>query len=139
MLAVTAMLSGLGATARADSVGTHGFDAEAHARMCRCAAHCRGEACCCGRSAASPRRAPESLHANPRREATKGAGPCLGEEPCGDPGIPSSTPPGPINRAATVALSLSRRPPMAGALLPPPNSCRLLPARPTRIDRPPRR
>ncbi len=114
------------------------FDAEAHARVCKCGPHCRAASCCCGRSSSSREETPASTPIPSDRESPEDSGPCLGESPCGDPGLPSSTPPGPTSRSATLPLSPPCRPLSLGDLLPTPASCHLLSGRPARIDRPPR-
>ena len=144
IVATTALAS----AARADAMVSAVFDAEAHARDCQCAAHCRGPACCCGGGSSSRRTpttipvdAPVSRPTPTPSHADKPAdrsGPCLGQVPCGDPAFPTAAPVGSHARIAAMTLSLDRWPTTTSSLLPPPDSCRVAPRSPSRIDRPPR-
>ncbi len=138
LLAFVLALVWRGETVRADAISSPHLDAESHTHRCKCASRCRGDSCCCGRSSASRQRAPASIPVTPRAEANEASGPCLGEAPCRDPGLPNSTPPGPTARAAALTLSPVWRPSIASESLPPPASGRLLSGRSSRIDRPPR-
>ena len=50
MLAVFIALLCPGERLLADSVSSALLDAEAHAKLCKCATRCHGDSCCCGRS-----------------------------------------------------------------------------------------
>ena len=137
LLAIAIAIFGHSEIARGDTITAPHFDAETHARQCKCNS-CRGDSCCCGRTSAPRQPTTTSTPLPSRRESSEASGPCFGEAPCGDPGLPASTPPGPNTRAAVSLTTPSRRPMTAGALLPPPDSRRPISGRPARIDRPPR-
>jgi hypothetical protein len=119
---------------RADSRLPSRSGSAAHECKCRT---CRGAACCCGHSDPSHR---ETRRSDPpgERRATTGLGACLGEAPCGDPGLPNSAPPGPTPRAACLSLSPLYRPLAPVGLLPPPTSTHRPSGWLRRIERPPR-
>ncbi len=124
------------AAAGAPSAGH--FDAEEHARVCRCGERCRMASCCCGRSRSPRRGVPASSTRSAASEQSTESGPCLGESPCSDPAVPSARPPGPSARAAILGLGFLRWEPEASEPLSDTSSCCLPSQRSSRIDRPPR-
>ncbi len=90
-LAVTLVLQAH--VAFADSVSSPGFDAEAHAKVCRCGSHCRQASCCCGRlSAAVHDDGAAQPTATPHADSSRSA-PCLEQAPCGESGFPPTSGP----------------------------------------------
>ena len=138
LLGIVLALSVRGGSAYADSIESSPFDAESHAQVCKCGSNCREASCCCGRRSASRQSSGASIPGPSPRASEPDPGPCLGEAPCGDPGLPNSTPSGPTSRAATLTHSRLFRPSTTGEILTPPAFHPHHPRRMSRIDRPPR-
>ena len=122
----------------AESLSSDPYAADAHDRNCSCGTHCRHDSCCCGRGSAT-RGGSEASERRSFPQGERRSGPCLGDAPCGDPGLPSSTPPSSSGRAAALAVTADIQPATTGNLLASPESCRLHPRWSSRVDRPPRR
>ncbi len=138
LLGLVLMLVSGGEGACAESVSSASWDAESHAHVCKCGSRCRGASCCCGRHSTSRQRSTESVTVSSPDVRELASGPCLGEAPCGDPGLPGSTASVATGRTAALSLSAAYRPSTATVLLAPPTSCRRHPRSSSRIDRPPR-
>ena len=128
VLAALAALLCPGAGALADTVAPASSDAEAHAKLCKCASRCHGDSCCCGRSFESRSTKTEPVRASTSSDPGNPAGqsPCLREAPCGDPALPVSTASVSTPKFATSIHHLQIRPALAGVLLAPPASNALL-------------
>ena len=81
-----------GERACAESLSSAPYAADAHDQICNCGTRCRHESCCCGRDSAT-RGGSEESEPGSFPQGERRSGPCLGDAPCGDPGLPSSTPP----------------------------------------------
>ena len=126
-----------GESACAESLLSAPYAADVHDQICNCGTRCRQESCCCGRDSAT-RGGSEKSDPGSFPQGELRSGPCLGDAPCGDPGLPTSTPPNSSGRAAALALIAGIQPATTGRLLAPPQACRHHPRRSSRIDRPPR-
>ncbi|WZO98525.1 hypothetical protein EP7_000105 [Isosphaeraceae bacterium EP7] len=112
MAAATLMVaSGWNAAASASGSISHSSGAgESHSCAC---ARCSGEKCCCAPKGAKSKKSP----AGPSKNAAapvKGSGPCFSQTPCGDAGVPTPTPVGPLGKAALVASPLGGSLPVSG-------------------------
>ena len=137
-LALAVVLVFQGHVVFADSVSSPAFDAEAHARVCKCGPRCRQAACCCGRPSIAERvdrAAPPT--ATPHADSTRSA-PCLEQAPCGDSGLPSTAGPRLQEKAGTLTECVSRCSLVMRGFLPVPTSCGRPRWRPSPIQRPPR-
>ncbi len=105
-----------GERACAKSLSSAPYAADAHDQICNCGTRCRHESCCCGRGSAT-RGGSEESEPGSYPQVERRSGPCLGDAPCGDPGLPSSTPPSSSGRAAALALTAGIQPATTGNLL----------------------
>ncbi len=121
----------------AEPLSSAPYAADAHDQICNCGTRCQHESCCCGRGLAT-RGGSEESEPGSFPQGERRLGPCLGDAPCGDPGLPSSTPPSSTGRAAALALTAGIQPATPGDLLASPQSCGHRPHWSSRIDRPPR-
>jgi hypothetical protein len=123
----------------ADSLSSPAFDAEAHAKVCKCGPLCRHASCCCGRPSVAERgdRGAPAI-STPHADFASSA-PCLEEAPCGDSGLPPTAGPRLQEKAATLVECVSRSALMMSNFLPVHTSCGRPRWRPSRIPRPPRR
>ena len=112
-----------GERACAEPLSSAPHAADAHDQICHCGTRCRHQSCCCGRGSAT-RGGPEESKPVSSPQGERRPGPCLGDAPCGDPGLPSSTPPSSSGRAAVLALTAVIQPATTGHLLASPQSCR---------------
>lgn len=127
---------GLVAHASAASVSaTPSSDVDDHAHYCKCR-NCSGRSCCCGPRKPETRPAPPAL-GDAAPSATDG--PCMNSAPCGDSGLPTSTPIGPMGKAASLAMGGRVFPVMAGRHFSPSPLCILPARRDSRLDEPPER
>ena len=126
-----------GERASAESLSSAPYAADAHDQICNCRTRCRHDSCCCGRGSAT-RAGSEESEPGSFLEGERLSGPCFGAAPCGDPGLPSSTPPNSSGTAGALALTAGIQPATTGNLLASPQSCRRHPWWSSRIDRPPR-
>jgi len=140
VLGVLAALLCPGAGVLADTVAPASRDAEAHAKLCKCASRCHGDSCCCGRSVGSQSKQTEPTRASASSDPGNPAGhnPCLREAPCGDPALPVSTMSVATPTFATPSNISQICPELVGAFLASPASCRTSRGEPSSIDRPPR-
>jgi hypothetical protein len=125
----------VGETHGSNVSGSALFDAESHAKDCKCGSKCRGASCCCG----SPRTTPKpSLKVAIPNQADLAKNPCLNSAPCGDPIAPRSAPLGSYFKVAAL-VSIEGSPPRDGGQpLVVPTSSLSTDRRANRLDRPPR-
>ena len=126
-----------GERACAEALPSAPYAANAHDQICNCGTRCRHESCCCGRGSAT-RGGSEESEPGSFPQGERRSGPCLGNAPCEDPVLPSSTPPSSSGTAAALALTAGIQPATTGNLLASPRSCHHHPRWLSRIDRPPR-
>ena len=97
----SALVAGPGS---AGDVGASSGETAGH--RCKCGTNCRGAACCCAlRPVAKPPTVAQPGPPTRRVEPSApllGSSPCFRAAPCGDSGIPSTNPVGPIDRAALI-------------------------------------
>ena len=115
------------------------FDADSHAKACKCGPKCRGASCCCGSSKleASPRPKTSTPSTSTPRTSPFDS-PCLNSAPCRDPISPPSASAGSSGKVAAFGTSEPSPIPVGRRLLPSRSSRLPSDRRASRLDRPPR-